>query len=139
MPGRTRTSPADDLSPETKAKRLRIDWIIVLGMILIAFALGIWAPIPGRVPLLAIDNAVLVAVLLGFGGLLANLQLRLSKLEDTVSKLTEDRDEAYTKVRVFGAFVDAVGLWLLGGQKTTTPQPPEQIQPHINSELWPDN
>lgn len=111
---------------------------ITTGLTLAAFALGVLTPVPGAVrgPLVDINDGVLIAVLVALGGFVAQVYLRLGKLEDRLGVMEQEKGEALSKLTLAASFINRVGLWLAGGQRGPMPQPSAQLDDHIDTELW---
>ncbi len=111
-------------------------WMMPILAAAIAFPIGVLAPIPGKQPFVDVNDAILIAVLVAVGGFLAQLYLRMGKLEDKVAQLEAARSEALDKLGAAASFINRIGLWLAKGAVGPMPQPPAQIRDHIDAELW---
>ena len=116
-------------------------WLLVAAVImtgLLGYLSGLLTPIgpQQRAPLLDINDGILLGVLAGLGLFVGHLYSRLGKVEDKVEALATAKDAALDKLTAAASFINRVGLWMAGGQKGPMPQPPDQILPHIDAELW---
>lgn len=126
-------------------------WLLIVAVavaVALGFLSGLLTPIPSssRVPLLDINDGILLGVLAGLGLFVGHLYSRLGKVEDRnlaletrITNLETARGEAIDKLASAASFINRVGLWLRGGQRGPMPEPPEQILPHIDAELWSDD
>lgn len=76
---------ADDSKPSTATRFVRGGWkvwAVALGAAVIAFGLGVWAPIPGKAPALSLDNSILVGILSAIMVLLGWMYHRLNGIEE---------------------------------------------------------
>ena len=87
-------------------------------------------------PLIDLDTGVSLGILVAFGALIAQLWLRVSKLEDKVSTLEAEKSAALDKLTAAASFINRVGLYIAGGMRGPLPEPPEQILPHIDAGFW---
>jgi hypothetical protein len=135
----------------TKLKALvtvRPVWLLVVAVAvtaLLGYLSGLLTPLQPsmRAPLLDINDGMMLGVLAALGLFVGHLYSRLGKvedrnlaLEDRIAKLETARGEAIDKLASAASFINRVGLWLRGGQRGPMPEPPEQILPHIDAELW---
>lgn len=116
-------------------------WLLAVAVVvtaLLGYLSGLLTPIQPemRAPLLDINDGILLAVLGGMGLFVGHLYSRLSKVEDRVSAMEAAKDAAMAKLTAAASFINRLGLWLASGQRGPMPQPPEQILPHIDAELW---
>lgn len=93
------------------------------------------------------DPPVTTAIIGGAAALLAawltwvasgagRLQARVDKLETRVQTLEDEKTALARQLTAAASFINRVGLWIAGGHRGRMPQPPEQILPHIDAELW---
>ena len=130
---------------------LRIIWkgrpvrLFGVGLVL-ALVVGLLIPeAPGvRGPLVDISDGLMLGVLAGLGLFIGNLYSRLGKLEERnaqlegrIATLESAKSEALDKLAA-ASFINRVGLWIARGCLGPMPQPPDQIRPHIDAELWED-
>ena len=118
----------------------KIGWKSILtplsvGILIGGSVVGIATAIPGK-PLVDINDGILIAILVALGGFLAQLYLRLGKLEDRIGTLETAKSEALDKLAAAASFINRVGFWVARGCVGPMPQPPEQIRAHIDAELW---
>lgn len=123
-------------------------WMLVVAVlvaVVIGYLSGLLTPIPSssRVPLLDINDAILLGVLAALGIFVGHLYSRLGKVEDRnlaletrIATLEQARGEAIDKLSAAASFINRVGLWVRGGMRGPMPEPPDQILPHIDAELW---
>ena len=106
--------------------------------LVIVFAAGLLTPTPPgfRGPLVDLNDTLLIAVLVALGGFVAQLYLRMGKLETDVKALQEGKAEALDKLTAAASFINRVGLWIAAGCRDAMPEPPNQILPHIDGKLW---
>lgn len=121
--------------------KVRPLWLLVVAVIttaLLGYLSGLLTPIQPeyRSPLLDINDGILLGVLGGLGIFVGHLYARLGKVEDKVEAMSAAKDAALDKLTAAASFINRVGLWMVGGQKGPMPQPPDQILPHIDAELW---
>lgn len=121
--------------------KVRPLWLLVVAVAvtgLLGYLSGLLTPIgpDKRAPLLDINDGILLGVLGGLGLFVGHLYSRLGKVEDKVEALAAAKDAALDKLTAAASFINRVGLWMAGGQKGPMPQPPDQILPHIDAELW---
>lgn len=126
-------------------------WLLVVAVVVavtLGFLSGLLTPTPSssRVPILDINDGILLGVLAGMGLFVGHLYTRLGKIEDRnlaletrITDLENARGEAIDKLSSAASFINRVGLWLRGGQRGPMPEPPEQILPHIDAGLWSDD
>lgn len=121
-------------------------WLLIAA-VAIALIVGLMIPTTAdfRGPLVDINDGVLIAVITGLGvfvtglGLfVAQLYQRLGRLEDRIGTIETAKDAALDKLTAAASFINRIGLWLAAGQRGPMPQPPDQILPHIDAELWGD-
>lgn len=112
-------------------------WLLVVAVV-VTLVVGLLIPVaPGvRGPLVDINDGILLAILAGMGLFVGNLYQRLGKLEDRLGTLEVAKDAALDKLTAAASFINRIGLWLTAGQQGPMPQPPDQILPHIDAELW---
>ena len=87
--------------------------------------------------------AIIAAVSLALGAWLTwvasgtgRLQQRVDKLEERVQSLETEKANLALLLTLAASFINRIGLWLLGGQHAPRPEPPEQLRPHLDGELW---
>lgn len=112
-------------------------WLLV-GAVAVAFAAGIIMPMaPGvRGPLVDINDGILIAILVSLGGFVAQLYLRMGKLETDLRSFREDNDGLRADLTDAASFINRVGLWVAKGSKGPIPQPSERLSKHVDAELW---
>lgn len=133
--------------PMSKLKVLltvRPVWMLVVAVlvaVVIGFLSGLLTPIPSssRVPILDINDGILLGVLAGLGIFVGHLYSRLAKLEDRIEAVEAAKDAAVDKLTAAASFINRIGLWLTDGQRGPLPKPPNQILPHIDGALWIDD
>lgn len=133
--------------PMSKLKVLltvRPVWMLVVAVlvaVVIGFLSGLLTPIPSssRVPILDINDGILLGVLAGLGIFVGHLYSRLAKLEDRIEAVEAAKDAAVDKLSAAASFINRIGLWLTDGQRGPLPKPPNQILPHIDGALWIDD
>lgn len=121
--------------------KVRPLWLLVVAVAvtgLLGYLSGLLTPIgpDKRAPLLDINDGILLGVLGGLGLFVGHLYSRLGKVEDRVAAMEAAKDAAMIKLTAAASFINRVGLWLSAGQRGPMPEPPEQILPHIDAELW---
>lgn len=121
--------------------KVRPLWLLVVAVVatgLVGYLSGLLTPLAPdkRAPLLDINDGILLGVLGGMGLFVGHLYTRLSKVEERVTAMEDAKDAAMVKLTAAASFINRVGLWLAGGQRGPLPEPPEQILPHIDAELW---
>lgn len=107
-----------------------------------AFVGGILTPVsvPIRGPLVDINDTILIAILVALGGFVAQLYLRMGKLESDLAKFREENDGLRADLTAAVSFIDRLGLWIAAGMPPTKmPRPAKRLEDHIDAELWVDD
>ncbi len=119
-------------------------WVLP-AVIIIALAVGLTTgvqiPLPPNIrgPLVDINDGILIAFIVALGGILAQLYSRVGKLEERITAVEAAKDAALDKLTAAASFINRIGLWLAKDRAGDMPQPPDQILPHIDAELWNDD
>ena len=121
--------------------KVRPIWVL-LAMVTGAFIIGLFIPTTAqfRGPLVDINDTILVAVLVALGGFVAQLYLRLGKLENDLSAFRAKNEDLHNDLAAAASFINRVGLWVTAGMPPAKrPRPPKQLAEHIDAELWADD
>ncbi len=115
--------------------------VLVIVALIAGIAAGVQIPLPPNIrgPLVDINDGILIAFIVALGGILAQLYSRVGKLEERIGAVEAAKDEALDKLTAAASFINRIGLWLAKDQRGEMPQPPEQILPHLDAELWPQD
>lgn len=115
-------------------------WALVVA-VCVALGVGLLIPTSAnfRGPLVDINDGLMVAILIALGGFVAQLYLRMGKLEADVAKFRDENDGLRADLTAAASFIDRLGLWIAAGMPPgRTPKPAKRLEEHIDAELWTD-
>lgn len=115
-------------------------WLFIVG-VAVALSVGLMIPTSSgfRGPLVDINDGLMAAVLIALGGFVAQLYLRMGKLEADVARFRDENDGLRADLTAAASFIDRLGLWIAAGMPPgRTPKPAKRLEEHIDAELWTD-
>ena len=113
-------------------------WLLVL-VIVVAFVGGIVTPVsvPIRGPIIDINDTIMIAILMAFGGIILNLYNRIGKLEADLKSFRDENVTLRDDLAAAASFINRIGWWVTQGMPPNKrPRPPQQLAEHIDAELW---
>ena len=115
-------------------------WLLLVAAC-VAFLIGVVTPVsaPVRGPLVDINDTILIAVLVTLGGFVAQLYLRMGKLEADLEKFRDDNNDLRSDLSAAASFINRIGWWVAKGCKGPMPRPAKRLDEHIDAGLWSDD
>ena len=120
-------------------------WLLAL-VIIVAFVAGILTPVTAnfRGPIVDINDAILIAVLIALGAFVAQLYVdrgqlyaRIGKLEADLKGFRDENSSLRDDLAAAASFINRIGWWVTQGMPPSKrPRPPQQLAEHIDAELW---